>query len=251
MSSIKNSKRGVANRALIFMVVGLFLMFGPINLGWIDGMNGGFALSIAGFLITLVFFITWIFFHKLARRQDAIISGKNLIVHWKYPVEEWLKYTEKEHTTDSKGKKTLFFIIAGFALFFGILFAIIDPENGIYVLYVMLGLILIIGITAFLSIRIAYNRNKNNSGEAIISKDGIYINKQLHVWGILSSSLENVILISDISPPVIEFSYTAKSARVDNFYSVRVPIPKGQESAAIHIVEVFNNDVIKNKRQKK
>ncbi len=247
MSSIKNSKRGVANRALIFMLIGLFLMFGPINLGWIDGMNGGFALSALGFLITLAFFITWIFYHKLARRQDAILSGKNLVVHWKYSKEEWLKYAEAEHETDSKGKRILFFIISGFAIFFGILFAIIDPENGIYVLFVMLGLILIIGITAFLSIRIAYKRNKKYIGEAIITKDGIYMNKQLHVWGILSSKLETVVLITEESPPVIAFSYSAKSTKGDNSYSVRVPVPEGQEPAALHIVEMFNNEVLKNK----
>jgi hypothetical protein len=245
MASIKNSKRRVANRALIFMAIGLFLMFGPINLGWIDGMNGGFALSALGFMIALTFFITWIFYHKLARRQDTILSGKNLVVHWKYSLEEWEKYTENEHTSDSKGKKVLFFIISGFALFFGILFTILDPENGIYVLYVMLGLILIIGITAFLSIRITHNRNKKYLGEAIISRDGIYLNKQLHVWGIISSHLDSVVLISDEEPLEIEFSYSTYGYKNNNSYSVRVPVPKGQESMALHVIEVFNNEVLK------
>ncbi len=245
MSSIKNKKRRTANRSLIFLLLGLFMMFGPINLGWVDGMGGGFALAVFGLLIAVTGFVSWIIFLKLARRQDAILSGKNLIVHWKYQLEEWQKYTENEYKTDRRGKKILFFIVAAFALFFGVLFFILDPENGIYVLFVMLGLIAIIGLTAILSTRFSYQQNKKYLGEAIISKDGVYLNKQLHVWNIISSHLDSVELISEEDPPEIEFTYSTSGYRNNNTYSARVPVPKGQEAMALHVVEVFNNEVIK------
>jgi MFS family permease len=245
MPSVRNSKRRTANRSLIFLLLGLFMMFGPINLGWIGGMEGGFAIAAFGFIIAIAGFVSWIIFLKLARSQDAILSGKNLVVQWKYEQEEWAKYTENEHKSDRQGKKILFYIISGFALFFGILFFILDPENGIYVLYVMLGLIAVIGLTAFLSIRYSYRQNKKQVGEAIISRDGVYLNKQLHAWNIITSRLDKVILISDEQPPVIEFSYSTSGYKNNNAYSVRVPVPKGQEAAAIYIVELFNNEILK------
>ena len=81
MSAIKNTKRRTANRALIFIAIGLFMMFGPMNLGWIRGIDGGFALAVFGLMFAIIFFITWIIYLKLARRQDSIVSGKNLVVH--------------------------------------------------------------------------------------------------------------------------------------------------------------------------
>jgi MFS family permease len=244
MPAIKNNKKRIANRSVIFMLIGLFMMFGPINFGWIGGMEGGFAIGAFGFMIAVAGFVSWLLFLKLARSQDAILSGKNLVVHWKYEQEEWTKYTENEHKTDRQGKKILFFIISGFALFFGILFFVLDPENGIFVLYVMLGLIAVIGLTAFLSIRYSYRHNKKHLGEAIISRDGVYLNKQLYAWNIVTSRLDKVILISDEQPPVIEFSYSTSGYKNNNAYSVRVPVPKGQEAAAIHLVELFNNEIL-------
>jgi len=245
MSAIKNTKRRTANRALIFIAIGLFMMFGPMNLGWIRGIDGGFALAVFGLMFAIIFFITWIIYLKLARRQDSIVSGKNLVVHWKYTLEEWQKYTENEHKTDAQGKKFLFYLISIIALIVGIIFIIIDPKSGIFVMLVMLGVILIIALTAFLSVRYTYHQNKKHLGEAFISKDGVFLNKQLHVWGIISTHLDSVVLFSDTIPPEIEFSYTERMSNTKNSHSVRVPIPKGQEVAAIHVVEVFNNEVIK------
>ena len=201
-------------------------------------MNGGFALSfLFGFLFLIALIVAFVY-RSLAKQYNNIVSGQNVIVHWKYTDEEWQKFTQLDFEEDKQMKKTIFYIIAGFAVFFGILFPILDPDDGFVVTFIMLGLILMTGLVAFISIRLQHNKNKKNKGEAIISLNGILINNQLHSWNILGAKLENII-INEEQMPIMEFTYSAptKSGRSD--YTVRVPIPADQMITAREIISRF------------
>jgi Ca2+/Na+ antiporter len=229
-----NSNRKVSNVSLLLALVFFITIFLPVNLG-MDGMNGGFALSVLfGFLFVTALIVAFIY-RKLATQFDTIISGQNVLVHWKYTDDEWQKFTQLDFEADKQIKKSMFYIIAGFAIFFGILFPILDPDNGFVVTYVMLALIVVIAIVAYISVRQQHNRNTKNKGEAIISMKGILINKQLHSWSILGAKLENVT-IKEEQVPIMEFTYSAITNRGRSEYSVRVPIPEGEMATAREII---------------
>jgi hypothetical protein len=235
-----NPQKKVAIWALVVALVGLFLMFGPIGFGWLDGFGGGFALAAFGLLIMITGIITAVLFFRMGNRYDRILSDKNPLARWTYSDEEWRAYSEADYKIDRKNRWTLVGIISAFAIFFGALFAIVDPEAGIYVLYTMLGLIALVSLTAFLTSRQNYRRNVKHKGEALIAGDGIILNGQLHAWNVIGSRLDRVDRIEG-TPPMVEFEYSAPSRNGRDSYTVRVPIPSGQEKSAHDIVQFFHD----------
>jgi len=235
-----NPQRKTARGALVAAAIGLFLMFAPVGLGWIDGFEGGFALAAFGMLILITGIITAAVFFRLARRYDQILSDKSLLARWTYTDAEWRAYTEADHEIDTRNRWTLAAIISAFALFFGVLFAIFAPEGGVYVLFVMLGLIVLVWLTAFLTSRQNYRRNVQRKGETLISSQGILLNGQLHAWNVIGSRLERVDYMEE-TPPLIEFEYSAPSRSGRDSYTVRVPVPFGNEASAHDIVQFFRS----------
>ena len=235
-----NPQRTTARRALAVIGIGLFLMFAPVGLGWIDGFEGGFALASFGLLIVIGGVVTAVLFFRLAKHYEQILSDEAPLARWTYSDAEWRAYTETEHKTDTRDRWTLAGIISAFALFFGVLFAIFAPEGGVYVLFVMLGLIALVWLTAFLTSRQNYRRNVRRKGETLISSQGIILNGQLHAWNVIGSRLERVDYMEE-TPPLIEFEYSAPSRNGRSSYTVRVPVPFGKEASAHDMVQFFSS----------
>jgi hypothetical protein len=151
--------------------------------------DAAFALAFVSFTMFITAIIVAIIYGSRAGKLDRILAGAGLLAHWTYSPDEWQLYTEKENQTEVHDKKILFFMISGFALVTGIIFLIINPASGIWVMAVMLALIAIIGFVAWFTSWYDHRQNLKNKGEAYISKDGIYLNKQLHLWKHLGAYL--------------------------------------------------------------
>ena len=173
-------------------------------------------------------------YRKLGKEQENILEG-GILVHWHYTDDSWKEYTEAEYKRDKSSKKTLFLIVAGWSILFGILFPLFDPESGIYVTYALGALVVLIGIVAYLSALIPYRRNLSQGGEAIISRTGVYLNGQLHSWNVAGMKLDRVEFVSTEEPHYIEFVYSGELSA----YPVRVPVPAGEDEKALEVVAEF------------
>jgi len=229
---MSNSKK----YALISLIVSLAALVGIFvpSLAGIDGFDGGFAISAVCIVVFLTAFICAIVFWWMSRKEDKITHGENL-AHWTYTDEEWTKFAQTERKMDASGKKILFFIILGFAVLCGVGFMIMDPENGIYVAYAMAGLVVLMGLVAWLSIRSASKKLKHK-GETYISKDGVLINGQMHAWSMLGSRLEGANYHQETDPKYIEFAYSFVARYGRQTVQVRVPVPKDKEADVAGIV---------------
>ncbi|MEI7741873.1 MAG: hypothetical protein WCJ29_05245, partial [bacterium] len=133
----------ISRVSFIVFLLGVAGVFAPSVLG-MDGIDGGFALAMVSGFVALVAFITWLIFWRMSVRESRILSGDGVLARFSYSDEEWQKYTAYEHATDASNKKIIFYIISGFAVFFGVLFMFLDPEEGgPYVAAVMFGLIVL------------------------------------------------------------------------------------------------------------
>ena len=235
-----NPQKKVAIWALVAAFIGLFLMFGPVGFGWMDGFSGGFALAAFGLLIMIAGITTAVLFFRLGKSYDKILSNKNLLARWTYSDAEWREFTEADYKLDRKQRWLLVGIISVFAIFFGVLFAIMDPEAGIYVLFMMLGLIVLVSLTAFITSQQNYRHNVRHKGETLIASDGLILNGQLHAWNVIGSKIERVDYMEE-TPPMIEFEYSAVSRSGRNSYTIRVPIPSDQGKSARDIVQFFKD----------
>lgn len=219
-------------------LLGLLMMLFPIA-GYVDIMEGGGALIMIGLLFFLSSIPVALMFRKRAKLFDSFAEGLDVLVHWRYSPGLWAEYTEEEVVRDTYRKKVLFFTISAFALFFGALFFILDPEGGGPVTFlVMVGLVIVIGITALLSIRVTANRNRQGNAEVYISSQGLYLNRVLHSWGHLNTYLESVRIVSG-GVPVIEFLYSYPTRAGMQSETVNVPIPDGEMPSAHKLVEYF------------
>lgn len=230
----ENPPRRTALVWLIITIVGFVMIFAPGFLG-IEGMNGGYAISFVSLFVAIIGIVVVIVYTILANRLDKILRGEGLLAHWTYTPEKWKEYTEKEHLAENIEKRGLFFVVSAFALFFGILFWIIDPEAGIYVFLAMLGLIALIGSVALLTTWYNHNQNEKYLGEAYIAKDALYLNRRLHSWRILGAKLESVTLENKQDLMLLTFKYSASTMTGPQNYTARVPVPDGQEETAKNI----------------
>lgn len=93
-------------------------------------MQGGCAVSFVAFFIALWSAVVAVFFWGRAQVFDRLITGKDGLIHWTYQPLEWQRYTEFELKEQMFENKGLLFIVAGWALFFGALFWLLDRESG-------------------------------------------------------------------------------------------------------------------------
>jgi hypothetical protein len=237
MDSISNPHRPAAFFCISIIILGIVMIFLPGIIG-MDGMDGGYALSFFGIFVGIVGIITVIFVFRLAAVFDNILKKENILVHWTYTPEEWRQYTEEEHQDDKTDKRRLFLLVAGIAVIVGIIMCLMFPEDIMLNIYIILGIIAMIGITAFLSQLSAYRWNQKRLGDVYISRDGAYLNHRLHIWKGLTTKLEAASYEEgEKSLGRLIFEYTSQNFLNRNHYSARIPVPHGQESAAQNIAE--------------
>jgi hypothetical protein len=226
----------------IVTALAIFAIFAPHIFG-MDDLRGGFAISAISLMVALTGIIVTVIYAQRARLLGRILRGDNLLAHWTYSREEWGQYAEKEFRTESKEKRFLFYIVAGIALFFGILFFIFDREAGLWVLISMLGLIALIAFVAWFAAWYDYRQNRKYLGEAYITSDAVYLNRQLHTWRGLGARLESVSLVENEPQQLLAFTYSAPTRMGRQEYTVRVPVPEGQKKAAEKLAERFNSGI--------
>ena len=232
----QNPERKSSIVSLVIATLGVVIMFVPAILG-MEGIEGGYAIVVLGIVVLITGIVAAVVYTWRAKKLDAMLSGENLLVHWTYSQDEWQRYTERAHEDKKSASKILFFIISGFAIATGIGFFIKDPDSGKYVFLAMLGLIVIMGLVAYLTTMLDYRRNKKNLGEAYISRDGVYLNRVLHTWKGLATHLDNVVYEEEAQSLV--FTYIALDRIGLHSYTVSVPVPEGQKAKASEVLAQF------------
>jgi len=227
--------------SLIVSILAFIGIFTPYFTPWAESDNC-YAIS-AGFILIFIFGIVSFFVYRRMGRQETLVkSGEKLIAHWFYTDQEWKDFTETENKLNKSEKKMLFFIIAGFALLFGVIFFIADPEGGIFVVYAMLALIVIIAATAIITTKLAHLKNLRNKGEAYISLEGVIINGTFHAWNLYGSKFESVTFARESIPKYLEFTYSIVARHGRQNQTVRVPVPRKEEKNVPSIIESLEND---------
>jgi hypothetical protein len=240
MDKPKNPLKRTALIWVGIIILGIIIVFIPSIFG-IDGFNGGFGISFGGIVLTIFGIIGTVIYVRLASKLDQILKKENQLAHWTYSPEEWKAYTEKEYAEDAAGKKGLFIAVAVITLIVGVIFYAIVRDSFVTIFYTVFGIILIVGLSAYLSAVSTYRQNKKYLGEAYISLDGIYLNHQAHIWTGMSSRLENVVYEEENrSQPRIKFEYSSLSRTGRDYFAVRVPVPIGQEETAKNIAQEFS-----------
>ena len=234
--TMKNSQRRIVNLWLFLTAVFIFLIFLPSIIG-IDGFDGGFALSFASGFMVIMGIIIVLIYRSRARQLDRILAGEGRIAVWKYSPDEWERFTAIDFEEEIKTKKALFYLISAICVVVGIIMLLVVKD--ILILYISLAIIPVVAIPAYLAPRMRYNKLKNSEGKVLIAEKGVIVGRMFHLWVKLGASLDQVILVTDDIPPILEFHYSMPTRNGRQQEVARVPVPSGKMDEAERIGKYF------------
>lgn len=235
---INNPYRRTIYIWVIITIASVAMIFIPGLLG-VDGMSRGYAISFVSFFGVVVGVIVILVYNGLSNRFDAIVGGLDVLVRWTYSMEFWRMYSDEEFDESITEVKPLFVLTSVMCLIAGFGVFIIDPEPGVYVLGFMVVVIVLMWLAAFLTRRQIYLDNMRRPGEAIIARKGVLLNNRLYYWEYFGSKLENVELRKSEDYSVLVFTTWAPTIHFGQSFSLRVPVPPGEEVKATEIVSAF------------
>lgn len=222
------------------LIVGIFL---PFLLGG-DAEQWGFGIAFLCIVFGITSVVVAVMYTKRARLVSRMLNNDNLLAHWKYDPVEWQRYAQKEHEENKREKKNMFLLISGISIFIGIILFISNPDGALIFLFTVLGIIVMMGCAAFLAVWIRYRQNQKYIGEVYISPDGVYLNRELHVWHGMGAALEEVKYQGEYrAQPILAITYSVPSRYNRQFVTVRVPVPRGAESKAVTVAESLQNQM--------
>jgi len=240
MTAYRNGPGKWAKICLVIMLIGLCMILYPIISG-MNGPNGGFALMFLGLIVTISFFISSLVFFFQGMQFNAAITSPDTLAKWTYSKEEWKKYYELEYIRDKKDKRIIFYIASGFSIVIGIVFLIFTKEPA-GALYGCFGVILLTGFLQWFAPWLTYKRNQKYAGAAIISPLGLYLNGMWYP-NKRFGRIDSVDFIDNKKTIKFEWSQFAMlGGKVPgrNYFTIRVPVPKGEEKTAEKVVTYFN-----------
>lgn len=234
--TMKNSQRRIVNLWIILMFVFIFLIFLPSIIG-LDGMDGGFALGFVSFFMVIMSVVVILIYRSRAKQLDSILAGEGRIAVWKYSPEEWERFTTIDFEEEKKAKNFLFKLVSVICVVVGILLWIAVED--VLIMYISLGIIPLVAIPAYLAPRMRYKKLKNSEGKALISEKGVIVGKMFHLWVKLGARLDQVVLVTDEQPPILEFHYSMPTRTGRQEEVARVPVPYGKMEEAERIGNYF------------
>ncbi len=238
--NMKNSQRSIVNLWLILMLLFIFCMFLPSIIG-LDGFNGGFALSFgAGFMVIISIIVIFIY-RSRAKQLDKILKGEGRVAVWQYSREEWFRFIVVDFEEERKSKKMLFFVVAGIAIVVGIIMTILLKDPLAFLIAACI--IPIVAIPAFLAPRARFNKLKNSEPKALIAEKGVIVGRMFHLWVNLGATLDQVVLKTDESPPILEFHYSMPTRQGRQTEVARLPVPAGKMTDAEQIGNYLSNRI--------
>lgn len=204
----------------------------------IDIFSGGGALIFLGLLLVPVGLIVAGLSCRRARILQRLFDGNDLLAHWTYAPDEWLAYAQKDHRFRSRHAKQILFLVIFFCALFGLATLVVDFDAGQFVLPVLLGVLGLMVGAAWLSVWLPQRRNASQTGEVFLSAEGLWLSGELHTWTIFGARLEEVTYAPG-DRSLLSFTYSAPGRGGTQYYTVLVPIPRGQDAQGATILQFF------------
>jgi hypothetical protein len=211
-----------------------FMVFAPFIFG-MDGMDGGFAIAFISIVICLTAAITAVLFAYRAYRLEQIFGAP--IAHWEYEQEFWNKWAKEEYREEAEEKKGLLMLVGAICLIVGVAFVIFDPEAGVFVFAMLIGLMVLLAIVAYLVPMLTKRKRLGTRGEVFFGKNGLWLGGDFHHWEPKPIFMLESAGIRGGKTPAMVFEYAAIARYGYQYQAVRLPIPDGKINEAKEIAK--------------
>jgi hypothetical protein len=234
---------------MLITAVGVLMILLP-SLSSMDMMTGGYALQFVGLFGLIAGLVTLWFYRARAAALARLFAGESVLAHWTLDSRQVQKHAAAELAEVSENNRGLFLIMAILFVVIGIPVLVVpswrDLERGDSIALTIVGcyfaIIPLLGSFAWGMPRLAYRRAVQDGAEVYIGKDSVFVNGALHTWKQPFTDLRRVRFNRQSKPPALEFDIrTLTRLGVVHFktYTVRVPVPAGQEEQAENLARSF------------
>jgi hypothetical protein len=227
-----NVARRTRNIWAVIILLAVSGIFAPFLFG-MDEMDGGFAIAFLSFFLAITGLIVVIMYHGRAKTLDGILSGNDLLTHWTYSPEVWKNYAEVDFHKDTHSKWSLYRLVMVVAAVVCLIASLVLKNAWPAMIGVFLGLGGLLAAVVLLTTRHLHRQNRQYLGEAYISRKGIYLNRQLHIWSGWGGKLESAVF--NESEGLLEVSYSLPDRTGRSNFTVRVPVPPEESAKARRI----------------
>lgn len=208
--------------------------------------DDGFMLGMLGLVMAFVCGIVaptlWFSGRKQMTEIAALFGGQDLLVHWTFDTDEWMRYTENEYARGVKQARTA--AIWSFAVPFVLLIGVQPFAGGFSVVMTGLafafgaGAALLFGGSLYLMAKSADTANRAAVGEVFVGTNCIYYGRRFHSWASKYAELQKVAFEPG-EPSVVQFDIKYGTEGNSTHAEVRVPVPRGRESEAEQLVQSY------------
>lgn len=207
--------------ALVFAVI-MILPFVEGNV-----LSDIWAVAFLSFFFVISAVITAIMYQMRSNKFKKLISGEKAIAEWTLSEVDKLGFVEHQYEERKKKNKFNFRLLSILMiLIFGFFIFIMDEDSRMFMVYFLLGFLLIFAFFAFYMPGYFKNKNLKGDGQIIIGKKYAYINGFFYNWDFLLSGIEDVELIDEPFHGIrLSYYYYARST-VKNVEDLDIPAPK-------------------------
>ncbi len=215
----------------------VFGIFAPSMFG-MDGFDGGFAISFACIVLAITMFIVTIMYSGRAKSLDTMLDKKDMLVHWTYTPEEWQAYTQTAYSADTRDKWNLYKLVMAITVIVCTGFFLFHRDSGMIMVVMALGLGILLAVVILMTTNYDHWQNKRHRGEVYITKNGAFVNRQLHLWKGWGAQLDDIQY--NENDRIIEITYSIPSTTMRDTATVRVPVPSGEDAKAREVIAQLN-----------
>jgi hypothetical protein len=224
-----NPARRTRNIWALITLLAILGILAPFLLD-VDGLEGGFAVALICFFVAITGLIVIVLYQGRAKTLDSILSGSELLAHWTYSPEAWKNYTEIDFRKDAHAKWSLYRLVMVLAVVVCFVLGLIYQDAWAVMIGTFLGIGGLLAAVVVLTTNNNRRQNRRYLGEAYISRKGIYLNRQLHIWHGWGARLECAGYNEPERQLEVTYSVPARTGR--NEFAVRVPVPDGEYARA-------------------
>jgi hypothetical protein len=228
------------------LIAGFFSVMCVAALTFIEGMAGGYAISLVSFFIAVSgIAVAGLFFHR-ARVMDEILNSNQILAHWVYSSDMAQESAHREYGEYIDRNRAMFILIGGMLVVTALIFIIFVEEGGLITGIFLLAFTVVLFIISRITPRFELNRALKTPHEAYIARNGIIYEGAVYPFKSFMMGMYDVSLQkgSGKKNASIIFSFTQLvGLYIIQAFDIAVPIPEGELETAYGILRALEGEV--------
>lgn len=194
---------------------------------------GGF-LSLMGVITTA---ILW----RSALRLDRILHGREVLLRWEYPPDDWHRHVETLFRERSQASGRMLAVIGVIMLVVGGGFVLaMQDAAALFTLGVLAAIFVLLIVVAFWAPRRQRAFLLAHPALVLVARNGVYLAGEFHDFEVMGTRVEGAEVTREAAGSFLRIHYSYQSRNGRQHTQVAIPVPAGHDDAAHRAADELN-----------